>query len=291
MCVLGAGACWGTTGTIQELAPNGATSLSIGAMRIITAGCFFILYLIVNNRVNKIKSIKGYSGVIISAVGLTFYQLSFFKAVSMMGVASGTMVSIGTAPIIAGMLGIILYKEKICLRWVVATAVSIVGCLFLIFPDTQINFKNINMYSFSLALGAAFFYTLIGIGFRKVKCNSDIYAVALVTIVSMCMLIPVALKENLSWVVSLHGLTIIALLGFLATVIPMILFSIGSKKISLGKTYTLGLSEPLIAWGLATFKLKEPTSLSSIMGAILILSSILILAGAKEEDLNNSPSS
>jgi len=55
-------------------------------------------------------------------------------------------------------------------------------------------------------------------------------------------------------------------------------FAAGVQKISLGRAYTLSLSEPLTASLLAVFILREKMAPVSVAGAALIFFSIYILS-------------
>src|SRR3954470_21725999 len=65
------------------------------------------------------------------AIGVCTYQLSFFAAVRLTGVAVGTVVAIGTGPAAAGLLGRLVHGERLDARWAQATALAAVGVLLL----------------------------------------------------------------------------------------------------------------------------------------------------------------
>ena len=63
---------------------------------------------------------------------MAVYQICFFTSVAKTGVAVATMVAIGTAPILAGMLGFLVRGESPGSRWAMATALAVTGCSLLI---------------------------------------------------------------------------------------------------------------------------------------------------------------
>src|SRR3954466_15111112 len=65
------------------------------------------------------------------AIGVCTYQLSFFAAVNLTGVAVGTVVAIGTGPAAAGVLGRLVNGERLSARWALATACAAAGVLLL----------------------------------------------------------------------------------------------------------------------------------------------------------------
>src|SRR5690554_4610461 len=89
---------WGTTGTSQALAPQGATSLAIGAVRLSLGGLILLAFALFRG---SLKGLKGWPilPTIIAAASVALYQPFFFAGVSQTGVAVGTMVAIGSSPV------------------------------------------------------------------------------------------------------------------------------------------------------------------------------------------------
>jgi hypothetical protein len=56
------------------------------------------------------------------------YQVCFFTAVRMTGLAIGTVVAIGSAPVLTGLLTRLTGGPKLSRRWAVATAAAVAGC-------------------------------------------------------------------------------------------------------------------------------------------------------------------
>ena len=105
LLVIGAGMCWGTTGTTQALTPPGAASLSIGSARLVASG---VLIVLINLFFAKGSAFSGKwlnKGVFIAAASILLYQLTFFSGVRLTGVAIGSMIAIGASPAMAGIMG------------------------------------------------------------------------------------------------------------------------------------------------------------------------------------------
>src|SRR4051812_5460260 len=95
--VLLAAVCFGTTGTAQALGPS-ASPVAVGAARIVLGGTL----LVVIARGMGVRIPRLDATVLGIAVAIAIYQLSFFAAVKLTGVAVGTVVAIGTGPAAAG---------------------------------------------------------------------------------------------------------------------------------------------------------------------------------------------
>src|SRR3954467_6776066 len=124
--VLLAAVCFGTTGTAQALGPA-ASPGAVGAARIVLGGTL----LVVIARVMGIRVPRIDATVLGIAVAIAIYQLSFFAAVKLTGVAVGTVVAIGTGPAAAGALGRLVNGERLTRRWALATACAAAGVVLL----------------------------------------------------------------------------------------------------------------------------------------------------------------
>ena len=102
--ILAAAILWGTTGTSQAFAPQGATPLAIGALRLIVGGLVLLALALWKTDVRRVGRWHWPTAV---AAGLStaMYQVTFFAGVKLTGVAVGTLIAIGSAPIFAGILG------------------------------------------------------------------------------------------------------------------------------------------------------------------------------------------
>src|SRR3954467_6533956 len=124
--VLLAAVCFGTTGTAQALGPA-ASPVAVGAARIVVGGALLAAIA----RALRVRLPRAGGTVLAIAVGVCVYQLSFFAAVNLPGVAVGTVVAIGTGPAAAGLLGRLVNGERLNARWALATALAAVGVLLL----------------------------------------------------------------------------------------------------------------------------------------------------------------
>ena len=282
LLVVAAGMCWGMTGTIQALAPEKATSLTIGSARVFGAGSLLLIWILFRRRGILRGKKWDLTGILLAASGLTAYQFAFFSAVKLTGVAIGTMVAIGSAPVLAGILGRVFFKECFSSRWFISTLLAITGC-FLLVTAGKSNFSSASVTGTILAFGAALSYALEGAGLRLIGARDPIETVSLISVVSAAMALPWLITGDISWIFSLRGMICIFFLSVLTTILPFSLFAKGIGKITLGKAYTLSLSEPMTAWMLSALLLGEKLSLSGSIGVFILFSGIIILACDKNK--------
>ena len=282
LLVVAAGMCWGMTGTIQALAPEKATSLTIGSARVFGAGSLLLIWILFRRRGILRGKKWDLTGILLAASGLTAYQFAFFSAVKLTGVAIGTMVAIGSAPVLAGILGRVFFKECLSSRWFLSTLLAITGCFLLVAAGNS-NFSSASVTGTMLAFGAALSYALEGAGLRLIGARDPIETVSLISVVSAAMALPWLITGDISWIFSLRGMICIFFLSVLTTILPFSLFAKGIGKITLGKAYTLSLSEPMTAWMLSALVLGEKLSLIGSIGVFILFSGIIILACDKNK--------
>jgi drug/metabolite transporter, DME family len=99
--ILLAALCFGTTGTAQALGPEGLTPAGVGAARILVGGALLVAVALAG-RAPLRRLAPG--PLLVAAAAVAAYQLCFFAAVADTGVAVGTIVAIGSAPVSAGAL-------------------------------------------------------------------------------------------------------------------------------------------------------------------------------------------
>ncbi|NLD06086.1 MAG: EamA family transporter [Synergistaceae bacterium] len=277
LLVVTAGMFWGMTGTIQGLAPENATALTIGSARVFGAGLLLFIWTLFRRKRILDGEKWNWTGIIIAAFGLTAYQFAFFSAVRLTGVAIGTMIAIGSAPVLAGVLGRFFFKECLSPRWFISTLLAITGCFLLVTAGNS-DFSSVSIPGAILAFAAALSYAMEGAGLRIIGNKDPFKTVSLVCMLSAVMALPWLITGDISWIFELRGMICVIILSVFTTILPLSLFTKGIEKITLGKAYTLSLSEPMTAWLLSTLLLGERLSLIGSAGVLILFSGIVTLA-------------
>jgi DME family drug/metabolite transporter len=129
--VLLAACLWGTNGTAQALAPQGAQPIIIGTLRIALGGVTLLAFALLRGSLHRSKRWPFWP-TLLGALSMAAYQMFFFAGVARTGVAIGTIVGIGSTPILAGPIGYLARGERPSRRWAMATGLGIIGCAFLL---------------------------------------------------------------------------------------------------------------------------------------------------------------
>lgn len=129
--ILCAAVLWGTTGTAQALASAEAHSVAIGAVRLAVGGLALLTACLIQRKNVDVRRLP-ILPLAVAAASMAAYQPLFFSAVIKTGVAVGTMVAIGSAPVLSGVLDYIVYRKKPIKKWLLATVTGIIGCSCLL---------------------------------------------------------------------------------------------------------------------------------------------------------------
>lgn len=271
--ILLAAMLWGTTGTTQALAPDTAHPIAIGATRLAVGGLFLLSIVLIRRQLNfKDWPIKT---TLLASLCMALYQPLFFSAVSITGVAIGTVVAIGSAPILSGLLEWMYLKTRPAKVWWYSTFLSIFGCLMLFMNKESVFVDPIGIL---LALGAGLSfagYTLVSRD--MVQEYSSLSVIAVVFTLSAICLSPFLFIFDMSWIMSLQGIGVSLQLGIMATGVAYFLFAKGLAHVSSSTAVTLALAEPLTAALLGVFLLGENLNLTSWFGISFLILGIGIL--------------
>lgn len=265
----------GTTGTAQHFSPEQTSPLTIGAIRLAIGGTVLLIFALIKG------SLKGTNlffnkNSYLAAVAMASFQLFFFAAVLKTGVATGSVIAIGSSPLFAGLLTMIINKELPEKRWLIATFVSILGCSLLVGGTANL---VSNPMGILLALAAGFAAAMQPTAAKPLLQQYPVSAVTgSIFFISALMLAPILFIFDVSWIFTIRG-TIVALhLGLLTCALAFTLYFHGLKNLKVNTAVTIALVEPTTASLLGIFLLKEDLTIISLIGIILVLGGLLILA-------------
>lgn len=275
--LLGA-AAWGSTGTAAHFAPAGASSASIGAARIVLGGA--VLFALAARRAELRALLAGSrASLLLATVAVAGYQLCFFSAVRLTGVAIGTVLAIGSAPVFTGIIGRLAMGTALTGRWMLATAAAIAGCAVLV---TGGQAAGVRPGGVGLALLAGLCYAVYAVTAARLISGGSPETVVMGVLFggAAVLLAPVLAATSPGWLATGRGLAVTAYLGLVTTVAAYLLYGRGLRTIPAPAAVTLGLAEPVVAALLGVVVLGERLTGASVAGLVLVGLAIVILTAA-----------
>ncbi len=278
LLVLAAAVLWGTTGTAQALAPPGATPLAVGTMRLVIGGTALLAVALARGAFRHSHNWP-IGPTLLAIVTIAAYQLCFFAAVVRTGVAVGTVVAISSAPVAAGLLGVIFLRERPGTPWLLATALAVAGCALLTLADGGQATLQVDALGILLAVGTGVCYAVYTIALKRLLAVQPPDAVTAVAFFGGALLLaPLLFFVDLTWLTEPRGLLVAFHLGLIATALAYLFFIRGLASVPAASAVTLALAEPLTATLLGVVVLGERLNGPALAGMALLAVGLGVLA-------------
>lgn len=300
LAVLAAAVLFGTTGTSQALGPDDASPLAIGAVRLAIGGTGLALIAFALARRHRTRAqrqgdavprdlrslrlsqrgLRPLALMVLTGVCLAVYQPLFFLGTERNGVAVGTVIALGSAPIMAGMLEWGLTRRVPSAAWMTATAMATVGVVLLGFGGDASGGGGTDPIGLLGSLGAAASFAVIANAQRRLLDEGwDPFTVVGAMGASSAAISLIVLPfVDLSWFATPAGLAMGVWLGIATISIAYVLFTWGLSGLTAATAATLTLGEPLTASILGIVVLGERLSALAVIGLVVLAAGLALLA-------------
>jgi DME family drug/metabolite transporter len=286
MFVLAGAILWGTSGTTQALAPEGAQPQIMGMMRMAIGGLAFLALSIRQGEMRRGEGLPLLT-TFLAAASMAVYNLSFFASMVKTGVVIGSIVTVGSAPIVAGILGWLQWGERPGWRWLTATAFAVVGCALLTFSSGEL---RIDPFGVMLALLAGVSYATSALFIKELlQRRSPDAVMAVVFCLGSLLVSPLLLMADLSWLVQPRGVAVVLHLGLVVSGAGYWFFTRGLTVVPAPIAVTICLAEPLTAGILGVCVLGERLAPQGMLGiGLLVCGLVLMVSRPKSSKIAHS---
>lgn len=289
LAVLAAAMLFGTTGTSQALGPDGTTPLSIGVMRMVIGGTGLALLagLLARRHARRAGgarrprfTLRPIVLMAVTGVCLAVYQPLFFLGTERNGVAVGTVVALGSAPVLAGLLEWLLTRRLPTTTWALATGAATLGVVLLGVGGDASGGGGTDPVGLLGSLGAAASFAVIAnVQRRLLDAGWDPFTVVAGMGASAALVaLPVLPFVDVSWLAEPSGWAMALWLGLGTISIAYVLFTWGLNGLTAATAATLTLGEPLTAAILGLTLLGERLSALAILGLVVLGAGLALLA-------------
>jgi DME family drug/metabolite transporter len=214
--------------------------------------------------------------MVLAGAAMAAYQPAFFTAVDVAGVAIGTVVAIGSAPLLAGLIGWIVDGETPLSLWWLATVLGVAGVSLTALAATTTDAPPSGII-FALGAGLAF-AVYITASRRVVGLSDPLGGMAAVFSLAGVLSLPAFWWVDLGWLASSDGALMALHLGLVATAAAYVLFAGGLRSTPAATAATASLAEPFTAGLLGVLLLAERPGPAGWTGMALIVAGLAILA-------------
>jgi drug/metabolite transporter, DME family len=128
--VLFASLVWGTTGTAAAFAPQ-VSAAAIGAAAMGIGGLLQALIALKAIVRAKAELRRHWPLLVAGGIAVAIYPLAFYGSMRLAGVTIGTVVTIGSAPLLSALIERLFDKARLSARWLAGAALGLFGMVLL----------------------------------------------------------------------------------------------------------------------------------------------------------------
>ncbi len=280
IAVLAAAVLWGTTGTSATFA-TGVSPLAIGSFAMGTGGLLQALtalrQIIAQRR--QIAAQRNY--LLIGAIAVAIYPLAFYASMHYAGVATGTVIAIGSAPLLSALIEYITEGQPLSRTWVAGASVGIGGILLLSLAESSIPAASGSrdfMIGIVSGLVAGFTYALYSWSARRMMHFRVAPRAAMGATLGAgaLLLIPVLLITGAPLLANATNISVALYMALVPMFIGYLCYGYGLSRIKASTATTLTLAEPLVATLLAVTLTGERLPVTGWCGIGLIILCLMI---------------
>ena len=271
-----AAVCFATTGTAQQLGPDSSSPLGVAAIRFFIGS--IVLFIIAflrpsRNPISQQKPLATWVWVA-TAFGQALYGAAFFSAVRSTGVAVGTVVALGSAPLITGAITAFFSRKAPSRSWLGTTTFAIIGMSLIVVSGKE---SQVTVSGVALALFAGLGYALFALGSKTILSSgvSSELAMAKVFGVASLMLAPTLFFVDYKWLLHGDAIVMVVWLGVVTLALAYWSYATGLRQLEPSQTTMITLVEPVVATLLGAVVLSERPSVLAWCGIVVVIAALL----------------
>ncbi len=283
LMVLLAAMLWGTTGTAQTLAPAGLPAHWVGALRLLFSSVFFVVYVLTDRRQGALRHLFAHvpwRWVLVAGAAMAAYNLTFFAGVKASSVAVGTTIALGSGPIWAGALQIMVTRRSPPGPWWLGTMLAVAGGSLMVLGSAQQ--LHITPWGVGLCLVSGLSYAVYALVTKRMVSDTPAAIVTLcIFSCAAALALPLAFAASGMPDTSWQGWAVVAYLGVAATGVAYLFFTHALKRVSGTTAVSLCLAEPLTAFVLAILFIGERPPVAAFAGLALVMLGLAMVVRAE----------
>lgn len=282
IAILFAAVVWGTTGTAATFAP-GVSAAAIGAAAMGLGGIGQALWAGRGIRNQRARLWEQRCLLVIGALAVAVYPLAFYGAMRLAGVTVGTVITIGSAPLLSALIEYVLDGRRLTLRWSLGAAVGLIGmgliCLAEGAAHGQVVGGSSAPLGVLLGLIGGLTYALYSWSARRMMLQGTGSKIAMGATFGLggLLLMPVLMVSGGTFLASWSN----AAVGLYMAAVPMFLgyiaFGYGLARVEASTATVITLFEPVVAAVLAVLIVGERLPPLGWIGVALVIGCLAII--------------
>lgn len=124
--ILFAAVVWGTTGTAATFAPD-VSAAAIGAAAMVVGGIAQALIAFQGIGRSRAALWDHRRLLMVGALAVAVYPLAFYGSMRLAGVTVGTVITIGSAPLLSALMEYVFDRTRLSIQWTIGAFVGLIG--------------------------------------------------------------------------------------------------------------------------------------------------------------------
>ncbi len=283
VAILFSAVVWGTTGTAATFAPE-VSAAAIGAAAMGVGGIAQALVAARGIARSRTALWDQRRLLVIGALSVAIYPLAFYGAMRLAGVTVGTVITIGSAPLLSALIEYLLDRRNLTLRWSVGALVGLVGMVLICVAENLSHGEVVGGDSVPLGvflgLTGGLTYALYSWSARKMMLQGTRSSVAMGATFGLggLLLMPVLIATGGPFLASWTN----AAVGIYMAAVPMFLgylsFGFGLARVQASTATVITLLEPVVAAVLAVLIVGERLPNLGWIGVAMVVGCLVIIA-------------
>ena len=294
LAVAGAAILFGTSAVATRVVGNDLSAWQVSAARIIVGGSCLVLVSIRLDPSPWRRRVPA-RRVAVGAAAVIGLQVGYFGAVSRLGVAAATVLTISAGPVTAGLIDrwrptSSLRRGRLSPRWVGGVMLALVGIALMSGGGWRAD-----PFGWVMAIGGGACLPVYGAVTSELMVDRPpITAIATVfgAAVPGALIVGVIASWRSGWPLATGDVVVVGWLGVIATSLAYVAWSAGLAGLTVRDTVVVTMLEPVTATVLAAVVLDEPLPWVARVGMLVVVAGIVTAASSddRDESVSTEPS-
>ncbi|MFC7846864.1 DMT family transporter [Arthrobacter sp. NPDC057388] len=282
--VVAASTLWGTTGTVATFAPS-VSPLAIGAVAMGMGGLLQALYA-ARPIAGHWAGLRGrWQLVSLGAAAVAVYPLAFYSSMHLSGVALGTVISIGSAPLASAVIERLAERKELTRGWMLGALIGVAGAGLLCFAGDSAGRPGAVSQAWAVPAGVALglvagaTYALYSWAAHRLISGGVPSRAAMGAVFGLggVLLMPVLVLTGGPLLESWGNFTVGAYMALVPMFAGYVLFGWGLARVRASTATGLSLMETVVAAILAVVVVGERLPVLGWLGMVMVLASLFVL--------------